>query len=74
MAKKSNPLSEQLRKAVATSGLSRYRISQETGIAESTLCLFVRGERGLSLESIDALGEFLELEIIMRRKPEKKGK
>ena len=73
MAKNLNPISQQLRQAVAASGLSRYRIAQGTGIAESTLCLFVRGERGLSLQSIDALGEYLQLEIIMRRKPEKKG-
>jgi transcriptional regulator with XRE-family HTH domain len=59
----STPFSEQLRHAVNESPMSRYRIAQLTGIAESTLSLFVRGERGLSLDSIDRLMEVLKLEI-----------
>jgi hypothetical protein len=63
--------SEQLRKAVRDNSISRYRLAQLTGIAESTLCLFVRGERGLSLDSIDRLMDTLKLEIKSRKQRRK---
>jgi transcriptional regulator with XRE-family HTH domain len=57
-----------LRQAILDCEVSRYAISRRTGVAESTLSRFVRGERGLSSESIDALMEFLRLEVRPRRK------
>jgi predicted transcriptional regulator len=66
----SQPFSEQLRQAVRTSKLTRYRISQLTGIEESTLCKFIQGERGLSLVSIDRLMDALNLEIKSQRRKE----
>jgi hypothetical protein len=60
--------SDQLRQAVRDSSVTRYRLAQVTGIAESTLCLFVRGERGIRLDSIDRLMDVLGLEIGPRRK------
>lgn len=75
MAKKRTKLlTDQVRQAIDNSGLTRYRISKETGISETALALFYNGHRGLSMEALNALGEFLELTIIMRRKPSKKGK
>jgi transcriptional regulator with XRE-family HTH domain len=59
---------EVLRRAILDCGLSRYAISQRTGVAESALSRFARGTRGLSSESIDVLVEFLRLEIRTRRK------
>jgi transcriptional regulator with XRE-family HTH domain len=59
---------EVLRRAILECGESRAAISRETGIAESILSRFVRGERGLSSESIDALIEFLGMEIRPRRR------
>ena len=56
------------------SGLTRYRIAQETGINESALGQFYHGQRGLGLESLDRLGQFLQLQIVMGRKPEKKDR
>jgi transcriptional regulator with XRE-family HTH domain len=76
MAKKrSNKLvSDQIRQAIDDSGLTRYRIAQETGISETTLSLFCNGQRGLPMRTLDTLGEFLELKVILGRKPETKGK
>ncbi len=54
---------EQLRKAIRDSGMTRYAISVQTGIAQSTLCKFVQGERGMSLDSVDRLMDCLGLEI-----------
>ncbi len=72
--KRTKLLTDQLRRAIDDSGLTRYRIAQETGIDESALAKFYNGHRGLSMEAMNALGEYLELTIIMRRKPIKKGK
>ena len=75
MAKKrSNLLTDQLRQAIDDSGLTRYRIAKETGINEAALSKFYLGQRGLSMKALNALGEFLQLTIILGRKPDKKGK
>ncbi len=67
-------LTDQLRHAIDDSGLTRYRIAKETGISEPTLSKFYLGQRGLSMEALNALGEFLQLKITLGRKPDKKGK
>jgi transcriptional regulator with XRE-family HTH domain len=72
--KRSNLLTDQLRTAIDHSGLTRYRIAKETGISESALSQFYNGHRGLSMDALNALGEFLQLTIHLGRKPEKKGK
>jgi transcriptional regulator with XRE-family HTH domain len=75
MAKKATVLlTDQLRRAIHDSGLTRYRIAKETGISESALAQFYNGHRGLSMEALNALGQFLQLKIILGRKPAKKGK
>ena len=61
-------LSNQVRREIRDSGLTRYRISQETGIDQSTLSKFFNGQCGLSMDVLDRLGEYLELEITTRRK------
>ncbi len=74
MAKRrTNLLTDQLRQAIDDSGLTRYRIAKETGISETTLTQFYNGHRGLSMEALNALGEFLHLTITLGRKPAKKG-
>jgi hypothetical protein len=72
--KGSKLLTDQVRQAIDDSGLTRYRISKETGISESALALFYNGHRGLSMEALNALGEFLQLKVTLGRKPNKKGK
>ena len=67
-------VTDQLRQAIDDSGLTRYRIAQETGISESTLAHFYNGYRGLSMNALNALGEFLDLKIVLGRKPDKKGR
>lgn len=70
--KRTNLLTDQLRQAINDSGLTRYRIAKETGISESALAQFYNGHRGLSMESLNALGEFLQLTVVLGRKPERK--
>ncbi len=68
MGKKSKKISEQIRAAIDQAGVTRYRISKDTGISESMLSKFMSGDRGLSMEYLDLLGEYLGLEIVTRRK------
>lgn len=70
--KKAEKLSDQLRRLIEESPLSRYEISKRTGIAQSTLCKLVQGERGISTESWDLLAECLNLRLAAD-KPRKKG-
>jgi len=67
-------LTDQLRKAIDDSGLTRYQIAKATGIDESALAKFYNGRRGLSTAALNALGQFLQLRITLGRKPAKKGK
>lgn len=72
--KKSETLSNQVRKAIENCGMSRYAISQETGIDQAVLSRFIREQAGLSLDALDRLGDYLQLKITMGRKPGKKEK
>jgi transcriptional regulator with XRE-family HTH domain len=66
-------LTDQLRQAIDDSGLTRYRIAKETGISEATLSKFYLGQRGLSMEALNALGECLQLTIHLGRRAETDG-
>lgn len=66
MAKSIPPLSDQIRQAIAECGETRYRICKATGINEAALSKFFHGERGLSLDTLDLLAEYLHIEIIVR--------
>ncbi|MCP3903274.1 MAG: helix-turn-helix transcriptional regulator [Planctomycetes bacterium] len=57
-----------LRRAVEKSDESRYRIAHGSGVAASQLARLVSGERGLSVESVERLSDYLGLEIIIRPK------
>jgi transcriptional regulator with XRE-family HTH domain len=62
-------LTDQIRKALAECGETRYRICKNTGLAPAALCRFQSGERGLSTESLDTLAEYLGLSIISTKEP-----
>ena len=74
MSKKPPRLSDQLRQAIEQSGQSRYAISKKTRIDESVLSKFVRGLRGMSLDAVDALGEYLGLRLTTDDEPTRKGR
>lgn len=68
-------VSEQLRKAVEQAPVSRYAIFKATGIDQSVLSKFVRGERmGLSMETVDVLCDYLGLKLVPESETETKGK
>ena len=74
MGRKRIKLSDQIRRAVDGCGLSRYAISKETGIAESTLSRFMSGERGLPTKTLDRLADFLDLNILTGKRRRRKGR
>ena len=75
MAKRrSKKITDQVRQAIDDSVVTRYRIAQDTGIDQSTLAKFFHGTRGLSLDNLDVLCDYLGLQIVADRKPVKKGK
>ena len=67
-------MTDQVREAIGDCGETRYRISQDTGIDESTLSKFYHGQRGMSLDSFDLLCQYLRLRVVMDRKPKQKGR
>jgi hypothetical protein len=66
-------LTEQLRLAVATSGRTLGEFARDTGLDKSALSRFVNGERGLSMEAFDIVGDYLGLRIVADQPKAKKG-
>ena len=71
MPKKRVELSDQIRRAVRASGRSCYSICRWSGLYQSSLSRFMRGERGLSMQSLDILAYTLKLNL---RSPRRKQK
>ena len=65
---KSIKFSERLRRIILDSGIPRLQISKATGIDPAVLHRFVKRQRGLSIESIDAIAAFFDLEVTAKRK------
>ncbi len=59
---------DQFRQAILDSDMTRYEMSKQTGVDNASLSRFVHGERGLSEEALNSLGELLNLEIVVRKK------
>ena len=62
-------LAETLKQAIEDSGLSLYRISQDSGLDYAALHRFANGERDLRLETADILVEYFGLELKPKAKP-----
>ena len=58
----------QLKQALLTSGMSRYRISQLSGLSNAQLSYFVNGKRSLSLSAASKMAETLGFELVPRKK------
>ncbi|MEX2138587.1 MAG: helix-turn-helix transcriptional regulator [Pirellulales bacterium] len=61
-------VSDQLRAAIDSSGLSHNELSRVTGVSQPAISRFVNGERGLNSESIDRLAAHLGLVLTIKRK------
>ncbi len=71
-SRKSNPpaqrlnIVEQLRKAIQDSG-TEYGVAKAAGVSQSVVNRFVRGERGISLETAALLCDHLRLHLVRQR-------
>lgn len=63
MAKQTDDLEQHLRRAILECGRSRYRLAQETGVAEAVLSNFVNGNRSLTLRTAAKLAKALGMEL-----------
>jgi len=68
MAIKQDKLSDQIRRAIDASGMSRYAIANAIGLDHSVMSRFMAGTSGLSFKTLDRLGELLKLRIVAGRK------
>ena len=67
MARKERSVTETLRAALQDSGQSLTEVSRRTAIDVGCLSRFIRRERGLSAENIDALADYLGLDLRPRK-------
>ena len=66
-------MSDQIRAAVESCGVSRYEICKQTGIQQAALSRFMGGT-GITTSTLDKLAEFLGLEVVVRGKAKGRGK
>jgi transcriptional regulator with XRE-family HTH domain len=59
-------LSESLREAIRTSGLTVYRLAKLAGTAPAVITRFLRGERDLRLSTVEKIAEVLNLTLVQR--------
>jgi len=59
----SRGLVDDLREAILNCGETEYRVSKESGVAQPILNRFLRGERGISLETAAKVCEYLGLHL-----------
>ena len=67
---------DDVRAAIERSAKTRYRIAKDLDMSQAQLSRLMSGERGLSIESLERLVDYLGLEIIIRprRRRAKKGR
>jgi transcriptional regulator with XRE-family HTH domain len=72
MPRRKETVSDQLRRAIAESGVSRYRLWQATGVSQASLSRFLHGQADLSLGAVDAIADYLGLALV-RTEPNRAG-
>lgn len=60
--------------AIEASDQTRYRIAKDIGISQAHLSRLMSGERGLSIDTLERLADYLGLEIVIRPKRRRKGR
>jgi ribosome-binding protein aMBF1 (putative translation factor) len=72
MRRRRATLSDQVRRAINGSGMSRYALCKEIELSQSTMSRFMAGKGGLSMDMLDRLGLILGLKIVATRAGDKK--
>jgi transcriptional regulator with XRE-family HTH domain len=61
-------LLDAIRRAVESSDKTRYRIAKESGVSAGQLSRLVNGERGMTVDTIERLADYLGLQITIAPK------
>ena len=56
--------SDQARRAIREAPITRYRLSQRTGVDQAVLSRFIKGKVGISLDSLDLIAAELGWAIV----------
>jgi len=57
-------LTDVIRQTIAARGLTPYAVAKESGLSTSVVDRFLRGERGLNSQSLDAVAGALGLRLV----------
>jgi len=74
MTRRCDKLTDQIRRAIDESGMSRYRLWKETGIDQAVLSRFMTGKAGMTFKSLDVLADALGLRIVADKSKRKKAR
>ncbi len=74
MGKKRVKLSDQVRRAVDASGMSRYAICKAIDMDQAIMSRFMTGKGGLSMANLDILADLLGLDVVAREKRRRKAR
>ena len=64
MSKRQRPFIDQVRHAARESGMTQKALAETAGLDLAAVNRFVRGERGLSVASMNALAKTLKLRVV----------
>ncbi len=68
------PMTEALKSAIESCGLSFKALERETGVTRQSLMAFMKGERTLRLDIADRVANYFGLIVGPEPKPKQKGK
>ena len=66
--RKPQTVTDQLKRAIAGSGLTLYRVAKDSGVPLPVLYRFMAGDQGLTLATADKLAAYLGLRLTHSRK------
>ena len=68
-----NTLSDRLRDAIQSSGMTCYALANKAGLSQSVLSRFTSGERDISLGTAGKLADVLGLELVRQSSRKQKA-
>ena len=65
---------DDIRAAITADKRTRYRMAKDLNISQAQLSRLMHGERGLSIDTLERLADYLGLEIVVRLKHSRRHK
>jgi len=64
---KHKTFTDEIRDAIKSCGMTRYRICKEIGLAESGMSKFMAGTSGFSMEMLDKIAAVIGMHVILEQ-------